>query len=185
MRRLVAAGACAEAADQRDPDHFSIAFEAEHIGYQQQLGFFLEVRVSSALIPRQMYSAVGVLKLSRQFVQQSRCSGQSSQGEGFLNARRHARIVFEVSEHFAADGVLRGNLTMLDETHQADLKVVVNKQAGIRLGIAKKLWAFQRVLPFYAVSGAWTMVANNMVGDEVTLRFEFEATAIKMLYSDT
>ena len=25
-----------------DPDHFSIVFEADHIGYQQQLGFFLE-----------------------------------------------------------------------------------------------------------------------------------------------
>ena len=61
-----AAGACAEAADwQIDPDHFSIAFEAEHIGYQQQLGFSWRVRVSSALIPRQMYSAVGVLKFAQ------------------------------------------------------------------------------------------------------------------------
>ena len=25
-----------------DPEHFSIVFEAEHIGYQSQLGFFLE-----------------------------------------------------------------------------------------------------------------------------------------------
>jgi polyisoprenoid-binding protein YceI len=35
--------ASAEPADwEIDPEHFSIAFEAKHVGYQQQMGFFLE-----------------------------------------------------------------------------------------------------------------------------------------------
>lgn len=40
---LGAVPALAEMADwEIDAEHFSIAFEAGHIGYQQQLGFFLE-----------------------------------------------------------------------------------------------------------------------------------------------
>ena len=41
---LLAAGlAKAEPADwEIDPEHFSIAFETEHVGFQKQLGLFLE-----------------------------------------------------------------------------------------------------------------------------------------------
>ena len=85
-------------------------------------------------------------------------------------------IVFEVSEYFAADGVLRGNLTMLDETHQVDLKVVVNKQAVYPFGHRKETLGISASAAI--LRSQWGMdygVANNMVGDEVTLRFEFEA----------
>jgi len=173
-----AAGACAEAADwQIDPDHFSIAFEAEHIGYQQQLGFFLEGSGQFRFDPETAVLSSGRVEIASDSLFSNHDARDNHlKGRDFLNARRHALIVFEVSEYFAADGVLRGNLTMLDETHPVDLKVVVNKQAVYPFGHRKETLGISASAAIFR--SQWGMdygVANNMVGDEVTLRFEFEA----------
>ena len=98
---LVAAGACAEAADwQIDPDHFSIAFEAEHIGYQQQLGFFLEGSGQFRFDPEtDVLSGGRVEIISDSLFSNHDARDNHLKGRDFLNARRHARIVFEVSEY--------------------------------------------------------------------------------------
>ena len=173
-----AAVACAEAADwQIDSDHFSIAFEAEHIGYQQQLGFFLEGSGQFRFDPETDVLSSGRVEIaSDSLFSNHDARDKHIKGRDFLNARRHALIVFEVSEYFAADGVLRGNLTMLDETHPVDLKVVVNKQAVYPFGHRKETLGISASAAIFR--SQWGMdygVANNMVGDEVTLRFEFEA----------
>lgn len=173
-----AAGACAEAADwQIDPDHFSIAFEAEHIGYQQQLGFFLEGSGQFRFDPETDVLSSGRVEIASDSLFSNHDARDNHlKGRDFLNARRHALIVFEVSEYFADDGVLRGNLTMLDETHPVDLKVVVNKQAVYPFGHRKETLGISASAAI--LRSQWGMdygVANNMVGDEVTLRFEFEA----------
>ena len=175
---LFAAGAYAEAADwQIDPDHFSIAFEAEHIGYQQQLGFFLEGSGQFRFDPETDVVSSGRVEIvSDSLFSNHDARDNHLKGRDFLNARRHALIVFEVSEYFADDGVLRGNLTMLDETHPVDLKVVVNKQAVYPFGHRKETLGISASAAI--LRSQWGMdygVANNMVGDEVTLRFEFEA----------
>ena len=65
---------------------------------------------------------------------------------------------------------------MLDETHAVDLEVAVNKKAIYPFGHRKEtlgISASARIL-----RSQWGMdygIANNMVGDEVKLRFEFEA----------
>ena len=155
-----AAGAYAEAADwQIDPDHFSIVFEADHIGYQQQLGFFLEGSGRFRFDPEtDVLSSGSVEIVSGSLFSNHDARDNHLKGRDFLNARRHALIVFEVSEYFVADGVLRGNLTMLDETHPVNLEVVVNKQAVYPFGHRKELWAFQPALSSFVVSGAWIMV---------------------------
>ena len=175
---LFAAGAYAEAADwQIDPDHFSIAFEAEHIGYQQQLGFFLEGSGQFRFDPETDVVSSGRVEIvSDSLFSNHDARDNHLKGRDFLNAKRHALIVFEVSEYLAADGVLRGNLTMLDETHPVDLKVVVNKQAVYPFGHRKETLGMSAGAAI--LRSQWGMdygVANNMVGDEVTLRFEFEA----------
>lgn len=155
-----AAGACAEAADwQIDPDHFSIAFEAEHIGYQQQLGFFLEGSGQFRFDPETDVLSSGRVEIASDSLFSNHDARDNHlKGRDFLNARRHALIVFEVSEYFAADGVLRGNLTMLDETHPVDLKVVVNKQAVYPFGHRKETLGISASAAIFAVSGAWIMV---------------------------
>ena len=85
-------------------------------------------------------------------------------------------FVFEVLEYFVAEGVLRGSLTMLDETHLVDLEVVVNKQAVYPFGHRKETLGISASAVI--LRSQWGMdygVANNMVGDEIRLRFEFEA----------
>ena len=164
-----AAGAYAEAADwQIDPDHFSIVFEAHHIGYQQLLGFFDP--------ETDVLSSGSVEIVSGSLFSNHDARDNHLKGRDFLNARRHALIVFEVSEYFVADGVLRGNLTMLDETHPVNLKVAVNKQAVYPFGHRKETLGISASAVI--LRSQWGMdygVANNMVGDKVKLRFEFEA----------
>ena len=173
-----AAGAYAEAADwQIDPDHFSIVFEADHIGYQQQLGFFLEGSGRFRFDPEtDVLSSGSVEIVSGSLFSNHDARDNHLKGRDFLDARRHALIVFEVSEYFVADGVLRGNLTMLDETHPVNLEVVVNKQAAYPFGHRKETLGISASAVI--LRSQWGMdygVANKMVGDEVKLRFEFEA----------
>ena len=80
------------------------------------------------------------------------------------------------AEYRAADGILRGNLTLLDKTHAVELEVAVNKKAVYPFGHRKETLGVSASASIFR--SQWGMdygVANNMVGDEVRLRFEFEA----------
>ena len=168
----------AEAANWRiDPEHFSIAFEAEHIGYQQQLGFFLEGSGNF-----RFDSETDVLRSGRvEIVSGSLFSNHDDRdnhlkGRDFLNAEQYALIVFEASEYCPVNGILRGDLTILGQTHAVDLEVKVNKQAIYPFGHRKETLGISASASIRR--SRWGMdygVASNMVGDKVKLRFEFEA----------
>ncbi|MEX0964010.1 MAG: YceI family protein [Pseudohongiellaceae bacterium] len=179
---LLAIGqAKAEPADwEIDPEHFSIAFEAGHIGYQQQLGLFLEGGGSFRYDPESQQLSGGRVEIQAASIFTNLDARDNHlRGRDFLNARRNPLILFEVIEFSAADearGTLTGNLTLLGETHPVELQVTINKQAEYPFGhrlqtlgisahttINRSLWGMD-----YGVEG-------NLVGDEVTLRFEFEA----------
>tara|TARA_B100001057_G_scaffold264594_1_gene264787 strand:+ start:3322 stop:3918 length:597 start_codon:yes stop_codon:yes gene_type:complete len=168
----------AEEANWRiDPEHFSIAFEAEHIGYQQQLGFFLEGTGNF-----QFDSETDVLSSGRvEIVSGSLFSNHDDRdnhlkGKDFLNAEQYTLIVFEATEYRPVNGTLRGDLTILGQTHAIDLKVKVNKQAIYPFGHRRETLGVSASASIRR--SRWGMdygVSGNMVGDEVKLRFEFEA----------
>ena len=99
----------------------------------------------------------------------------------FLSARRNPVIVFEASSYVPADnpgeeGVLAGNLTMLGETHPVELAVTVNKQERYPFGHRRETLGISASATIFR--SQWGMdygVSNEMVGDEVKLRFELEA----------
>ena len=172
------AGALAEAADwQIDSEHFSILFEAEHIGYQQQLGFFLEGSGDFRFDPETEELSDGRVEIvAASLFSNHDARDNHLKGQDFLNVRRYALIVFDVAEYRAAEGILRGDLTLLDETHAVDLEVTVNKQAAYPFGHRKEtLGVSARASILRSKWGMDYGVANNMIGDEVKLRFEFEA----------
>ena len=101
-------------------------------------------------------------------------------GRDFLNTRRNPVIVFEATDYVsgndAVPGTLAGNLTLLGQTHPVVLEVTINKQAKYPFGHRRETLGISAHTTI--TRSQWGMdygVADNLVGDEVTLRFEFEA----------
>jgi polyisoprenoid-binding protein YceI len=173
--------ASAEMADwEIDAEHFSIAFEAGHIGYQQQLGFFLEASGNFRYdTETQELSAGRVEVVADSIFSNNGARDNHLKGRDFLNARRNPLIVFEATEFVAKGndaGILSGNLTMIGKTHPVELEVSLNKLARYPFGHRKETLGISASTTINR--SQWGMdygVANDMVGDLVRLRFEFEA----------
>ena len=164
-----------------DPEHFSIAFEAGHIGYQKQLGLFLEGSGNFRYDPTTFEFTAGRVEIQAASIFTNLIARDNHlRGRDFLNTRRNPLIIFEAAEYVpgsqAAPGTLAGNLTLLGETHPIVLRVTINKQAKYPFG--HRLETIGISAQTIISRSKWGMdygVAGSLVGDEVTLRFEFEA----------
>ena len=172
----------AEPADwEIDPDHFSIAFEASHVGYQKQMGLFLEgagsFRYDAAT--RELSAGRVEIQADSIFTNHNERDNHLS-GRDFLDVRRNPLIVFEATDFAPGDddagATLTGNLTLLDVTRPVVLDVIINKRADYPFGHGRETLGISANTKI--TSSDWGMdygVADNLVGDEVALRFEFEA----------
>ena len=165
-----------------DSEHFSIAFEAGHIGYQQQLGMFLEASGSFRYDPTTRELSSGRVEVQADSIFTDHDDRDDHlRGRDFLNASRHPIIIFEATGFTPSDengqrGTLTGNLTMLDETHPVELEVTINKQDRYPFGHRSETLGISAHTTI--LRSHWGMdygVVDNLVGDEVGLRFEFEA----------
>ncbi len=172
----------AEAADwQIDPEHFSIAFEADHVGFQKQLGLFLEGSGSFRYDPEAGELSGGRVEIQAGSIFTNlNARDNHLRGRDFLNARRNPLIVFEASGFAPGNdklsGILSGQLTLLGETHPVELDVTINKQAKYPFGHRRETLGISAHTTI--TRSLWGMdygVADELVGDDVTLRFEFEA----------
>lgn len=178
---LVVGHVRAEPADwDIDPAHFSIAFAVEHVGFQQQLGLFLEASGSFRYDPETRELSGGRVEVRADSVFSNHQQRDDHlRGRDFLDSRNHPVIVFEATGYVPrteSAGTLLGNLTLLDNTHPVQLEVKINKQARYpflhrreTLGISASTTILRSL---------WGMdygVADNLVGDAVSLRFELEA----------
>ena len=180
---LAAGVARAEPADwEIDPEHFSIAFEADHIGYQRQLGLFLEASGNFRYDPETRELGAGRVEIQAGSIFTNHDDRDDHlKGRDFLNVRRNPVIVFEATEFAPSSdderrGKLTGNLTLIGETHPVVLDVTINKQARYPFGHrAETLGISASTTIERSLWGMDYGVANNMVGDKIMLRFEFEA----------
>ena len=164
-----------------DPEHFSLAFEADHIGYQQQLGFFLEAsgEFQIDLDAGEFLSGRVEVKADSIFTN-NEDRDDHLRGRDFLNSRRHPIVVFEASEFLPnedwTEGKLHGNLTLLGVTLPIVLDISLNKQAEYPFGHRKEtLGVSASTIVERSHWGMDYALSNEMVGDAVKLRFEFEA----------
>ena len=97
----------------------------------------------------------------------------------FLDAVKHPLIRFVARDYRAGsdgDGILRGDLTLLGQTHPVEGAVTVNKAAKYPFGHGRHtLGVSARAKLKRSQWGMSYGVGNGMVGDEVELLFEFEA----------
>lgn len=165
-----------------DPEHFSIAFGAGHIGFQEQLGMFLEASGSFRYDPATRELSSGRVEVRADSVFTNHDDRDDHlRGRDFLNVSRNPVIAFEATG-FTPDGederrgTLTGNLTMLGETHSVELEVTINKQGRYPFGHRNETLGISAHTTI--LRSRWGMdygVADNLVGDEVRLRFELEA----------
>ena len=180
---MLSAGiAQAEPADWKiDPEHFSIAFEASHVGYQNQMGLFLEGAGSFRYDPATRELSAGRVEIQADSIFTNHDDRDNHlSGRDFLNVRRNPLIVFEATDYAPGDeeagATLTGNLTLLGETRPVVLDVIINKRAQYPYGHGRETLGISA--DTIITRSDWGMdygVADNLVGDEVTLRFEFEA----------
>jgi len=172
----------AEAADwEIDPDHLSVAFEIEHIGYQYQIGLFREARGSFRYDPETRELAEGRFEVDAASVFTAHDErDEHVRNDDFLDVENHPAIVFVATGYTPGEddgGTLAGDLTLLGQTHPVELDVTINKRAEYPFGHGKETLGISARTSIER--SRWGMdygVRNNLVGNEVALRFEFEAT---------
>jgi polyisoprenoid-binding protein YceI len=171
----------AEPADwEIDSEHFSIAFEVEHIGYQHQIGLFRDARGRFSYDPETRELNGGRVEVEAASVFTAHDERDKHvRSDDFLNVEDHSRIVFEATGFEPGDedkGTLTGDLTLLGRTHPVELDVTINKRAEYPFGHGKETLGISARTNIQR--SRWGMdyaVSNKLVGDDVALRFEFEA----------
>jgi polyisoprenoid-binding protein YceI len=171
-----------------DPDHFSVGFLVDHIGYAKVLGMFRAARghyrfdESTATVTdmRVEIDAASVFSNHRR-------RDDHLKGPDFLNAAQHPRLVFTAERAAPVDAAnaerrrefeIRGQLELLGRTRPVVLQARWNKSAESPIGGLRKPYvmgvsargSFRR-----SEFGMMYAVDNGWVGDEVELILEFEA----------
>jgi polyisoprenoid-binding protein YceI len=163
-----------------DPEHFSIAFLIEHVGYAKMIGQFTEAK-GEFIYDEQtklLHSGnVEVLAASVSTHHDKR--DEHVRNQDFLDADAFPLIRFSAKQYRTegdSAGILRGDLTMLGQTHPVELNVRLNKAASYPFGHRRHTLGVSATATIQR--SRWGMsygVANGMVGDAVELLFEFEA----------
>lgn len=180
---LLASPARAEPADwEIDAEHFSIVFDVEHLGYQQQIGMFLEASGSFRYDPDTNELLSGRVEVQSDSVFSNLDDrDEHLRGDDFLAVDDHPMVVFSASNFMPNSndpmrGTLAGSLTLLGETHPVKLQVTLNKRDRYPFGHRKETLGVS--VSTTIQRSRWGMdygVSGNLVGDDVGLRFELEA----------
>nr|WP_299245492.1 YceI family protein [uncultured Halomonas sp.] len=163
-----------------DPEHFSIGFLIDHIGYQKQLGMFLEGEGEFVYDEQTRTLSSGRVEIpAASLFTNHEKRDEHVLSDDFLNAKEYPAIVFEATDFSAesdTQGSLTGDLTLLGETRPVTLDVTLNKAEKYPFGHEQyTLGLSARTTLSRSEWGMTYGVDNGMVGDEVELIFEFEA----------
>lgn len=181
----IAAPAVATAQPARfeiDPDHLSIGFLVDHIGYAKVLGMFRTAKGSYRF--DQATGALSDVRIeidTASVFSNHRKRDDHLRGPDFLNATEFPRMTFTAATARRSsdrDFVIDGQLELLGRARPISLNATVNKSAEYELGTFRKPWvmgvsvrgSFRR-----SAFGMSYSVENGWVGDEIQLIIEFEA----------
>jgi polyisoprenoid-binding protein YceI len=180
---LAAAGAAAAqpARYEIDPEHFSVGFLVDHIGYAKVLGMFQKAGGSYTFDEKTgAVSDVQIVIEAASVFTGHRRRDDHLRSADFLNAREFPRIVFKADgakrtgeRTFVIDGVLE----LLGRSQPLSLQATWNKSGPYELpgsrayvmGVSAR-GSFKR-----SAFGMTYGVANGWVGDTVELILELEA----------
>jgi polyisoprenoid-binding protein YceI len=181
---LAAAPAHAQAAKyELDPDHITVAFLVDHIGYAKVLGMFRSARGSYRFDEATAtLSEVRIEVETASVFTNQRKRDDHLKGPDFLNSGEFPRMVFTASSARRTSErnfEINGQLELLGKSQPLTLQATWNKSAESPLGgPLRKPYvmgvsargSFKR-----STYGMNYAVSNGWVGDEVPLIIEFEA----------
>ena len=181
---LAAAPAQAQAAKYKlDPDHITVAFLVDHIGYAKVLGLFRAARGSYSFDEATAtLSEVRIeVETASVFTNQPK-RDEHLKGPDFLNSGEFPRMVFTASSARRTSErnfEITGQLELLGKSQPLKLLATWNKSAESPLGgPLRKPYVMGVSARGSFKRSAYGMnyaVSNGWVGDEVPLIIEFEA----------
>ena len=181
---LLPAAAQAQAAKyELDPDHTTVAFLVDHIGYAKILGMFRSVRGSYSFDEATAtLTNVRIEVETGSVFSNQRKRDDHLKGPDFLNSGEFPRMVFTAtSARRTGDRTfdITGQLQLLGKSQPLTLQATWNKSAESPLGgFGRKPYVMGVSARGSFKRSAYGMnyaVANGWVGDEVPLIIEFEA----------
>ncbi|MBL3556664.1 MULTISPECIES: YceI family protein [Marinobacter] len=163
-----------------DDEHFSMAFEVMHIGYAPVMGMFREVEGQFEYDEEEKQLTSGKLTFRSKSVFTNHDKRDDHlRKDDFLDSKKFPDITFEVTGFESTGdnaGVVTGDLTLLGQTQPVDVKVTLNKSAEYPIG--HKDYTLGLTAETTINRSDWGMtygIEDDLVGDEVRLRFGLEA----------
>ena len=181
---LLPAAAQAQAAKyELDPDHTTVAFLVDHIGYAKILGMFRSVRGSYSFDEATAtLTNVRIEVETGSVFSNQRKRDDHLKGPDFLTSSQFPRMVFTASSAKRTSDrqfEITGQLELLGKSQPLTLQATWNKSAESPLGgPLRKPYVMGVSARGSFKRSAYGMnyaVANGWVGDEVPLIIEFEA----------
>ena len=181
---LLPAAAQAQATKyELDPDHTTVAFLVDHIGYAKILGMFRSVRGSYSFDEATAtLTNVRIEVETGSVFSNQRKRDDHLKGPDFLNSGEFPRMVFTASSAKRTSDrqfEITGQLELLGKSQPLTLQATWNKSAESPLGgPLRKPYVMGVSARGSFKRSAYGMnyaVANGWVGDEVPLIIEFEA----------
>lgn len=163
-----------------DDEHFSMSFDIMHIGYAPVMGMFREVEGAFVYDEETGELASGqlVFKANSVFTNHDK-RDDHLRNKDFLNAGQHKDITFTVTGFERTGdntGIVTGDLTLLGQTNPVDVEVTLNKAADYPIGHESYTLGISASTVINRSDWGMTYgLDQDLVGDEVTLRFGFEA----------
>jgi polyisoprenoid-binding protein YceI len=163
-----------------DPEHVTIAFLVEHIGYAKTLGAFREASGSytfdaatGAVSAMRVVVATGSVDTAHEARDRHLTSGD------FLNSAEHPQMIFtavKAERTGERTFVIAGELELLGVREPLMLEATWNKSAPYPIGPGTEVMGVSARGRFKrSAFGMSYGVANGLVGDEVELIIELEA----------
>jgi polyisoprenoid-binding protein YceI len=163
-----------------DDEHFSMTFEVQHIGYAPVMGMFREVAGQFQYDEEARELSSGSLTFTSESVFTNHDKRDDHLRDGdFLDSAKFPEITFSVTDFETTGentGIVTGDLTMLGQTRPVDVSVTLNKAAVYPFGHEEYTLGITAETSFKRSDWGMTYgLENDLVGDEVKLRFGFEA----------
>jgi polyisoprenoid-binding protein YceI len=182
-------GAATAAAEAKryviDPDHLSIGFLVEHVGYSKVLGMFRKATGSYSFDEATgELSNVEVVVETESVFSNHRKRDEHLRSADFLNSAEFPKMIFRAASAKPEDGRryrIKGELELLGQSNPLTLQATWNKSGdypfggGLLGGKPYVMGVSARGSFRRSAYGMNYSVDNGWVGDEVELIIEFEA----------
>ncbi len=162
-----------------DPSHFSIVFNAMHIGYAPTWGLFLKGKGGFTFDEetRTLSDLSVEIETASVFSNDERRDGHL-RSDDFLAAEAHPTITFTMTEARAeteTSGKITGDLTLRGVTRPVTLDVTLNKIGPYPFGGTYVLGISASTVLKRSEFGSTYALDGGLVGDEVEIRIDLEA----------